>query len=141
MITLLGSMLGFFSSFAPEILRLFRDSSDKAHEITLLKMQMEQQSKGSQTQLEEIKVHADVAESRLLYGTFNSNIRWVDALNGTVRPMIAYGFFVLYASVKCISAYSGMPWLLWTEEDQAIFAGIISFYFGQRAISKLRFRR
>ena len=31
-----------------------------------------------------------------------------------------------------------LPWLLWTTEDHAIFAGIISFYFGQRAMSKLR---
>jgi hypothetical protein len=29
-------------------------------------------------------------------------------------------------------------WVLWQAEDQAIFAGIISFYFGQRAMSKLR---
>ena len=30
------------------------------------------------------------------------------------------------------------PWLLWSDEDKAIFAGIISFYFGQRAMSKVR---
>jgi hypothetical protein len=65
-------------------------------------------------------------------------IRWVDALNGTVRPVIAYSFFILYALVKGMQFSAGLPWLLWTEEDQAIFAGIISFYFGQRAMSKLR---
>ncbi len=27
---------------------------------------------------------------------------------------------------------------LWTQDDAAIFAGIISFYFGQRAMSKVR---
>jgi len=60
------------------------------------------------------------------------------ALNGTVRPVIAYSFFALYASVKAIQFSANLPWLLWTAEDQAIFAGIISFYFGQRAMSKLR---
>lgn len=30
---------------------------------------------------------------------------------------------------------------LWTEDDAAIFAGIISFYFGQRAMSKVRGRK
>ena len=30
--------------------------------------------------------------------------------------------------------------ILWCVDDQAIFAGIISFYFGQRAVSKLRGR-
>jgi len=36
---------------------------------------------------------------------------------------------------------SPLPWhmeMLWSLEDQAIFAGIISFYFGQRAMSKVR---
>jgi len=71
----------------------------------------------------------------------------VDALNGTVRPVIAYSFFMLYAAVKLLSyaAIAGsnaVPFVvihdtLWTEDDAAIFAGIISFYFGQRAMKKL----
>lgn len=52
--------------------------------------------------------------------------------------IIAYSFFLLYTVVKVMQFSAGLPWLLWTEEDQAIFAGIISFYFGQRAMSKLR---
>lgn len=35
-----------------------------------------------------------------------------------------------------VRASLSMPWLIWTEEDQAIFAGIISFYFGSRALKK-----
>jgi hypothetical protein len=31
--------------------------------------------------------------------------------------------------------------VLWNGEDQAIFAGIISFYYGQRALGKLSQRR
>jgi cellulose synthase/poly-beta-1,6-N-acetylglucosamine synthase-like glycosyltransferase len=72
----------------------------------------------------------------------------VDALNGTVRPVIAYAFFILYALVKLLSyaavANSNVvPFVvlhdtLWTEDDAAIFAGIISFYFGQRAMAKVR---
>ncbi len=54
------------------------------------------------------------------------------------RPVIAYSFFILYALVKVMQFSADMPWLLWTAEDQAIFAGIISFYFGQRAMAKLR---
>jgi hypothetical protein len=99
---------------------------------------MAQQAQGHANRLEEIHVEADIAESRALYRTYNTGIRWVDALNGTVRPVIAYSFFILYASVKIMHFSADLPWLLWSEEDQAIFAGIISFYFGQRAMSKLR---
>ncbi|MBL0320122.1 MAG: hypothetical protein IPP74_12675 [Alphaproteobacteria bacterium] len=99
---------------------------------------MQQQAQGHVNRLEEIQVNADIAESQALYKTYNVGIRWVDALNGTVRPVIAYSFFILYAAVKVMQFSADMPWLLWTAEDQAIFAGIISFYFGQRAMAKLR---
>ncbi|MFO1242038.1 MAG: hypothetical protein U1E36_02395 [Rickettsiales bacterium] len=39
-------------------------------------------------------MNADIAESRALYQTYNTGIRWVDTLNGTVRPVIAYNFFL-----------------------------------------------
>ena len=138
MITLLGSLLGFISSTFPDLLKLFRDASDKKHEITLLQMQMDFQVQGHQERLEEINTNADIAESEALYKTYTTGISWVDALNGTVRPVIAYSFFILYAAVKIMHYSADLPWLLWTEDDQAIFAGIISFYFGQRAMSKLR---
>ena len=138
MITLLGSLLGFISAAFPDLIKLFRDAQDRKHEITILQMQMEQQKQGASQRLEEIQVNADIAESSALYKTYTTGISWVDALNGTVRPVIAYSFFVLYASVKAMQFSASLPWLLWTAEDQAIFAGIISFYFGQRAMSKLR---
>lgn len=138
MITLLGSLLGFFSAAFPDLLKLFRDAQDRKHELKILEMQMEQQRQGHSQRLEEIGIQADIAESQALYKTYNTGIRWVDALNGTVRPVIAYSFFLLYTSVKIMHFSADMPWLLWSAEDQAIFAGIISFYFGQRAMAKLR---
>lgn len=148
MVTLLGSLIGFISAAFPDLLKIWRDAADRKHELTILQMQMEQQRQGHMNRLEEINVQADIAESRALYRTYNTGVRWVDALNGTVRPVIAYAFFLLYASVK-LMAYHAMPEnstvslsiiydTLWTQEDAAIFAGIISFYFGQRAMNKIR---
>ncbi len=138
MITLIGALLGFISSAFPDLLKIWRDAADRKHELAILQMQMEQQKQGHTNRLEEINVQADIAESRALYKTYHTGIKWVDALNGTVRPVIAYSFFILYAVVKIMQFSADLPWLLWTAEDQAIFAGIISFYFGQRAMSKLR---
>ncbi len=146
MVTLLGSLIGFLGSVFPDLLALFRDHQDKKHELKILDMQLEQQRQGHSQRLEEIHVQADIAESKVLYKTFHSGIAWVDALNGTVRPVLAYAFFLLYVMVKVmqfslIDWSAPLPWhiaLLWTLEDQAIFAGIISFYFGQRAMSKVR---
>ncbi len=145
MITLLGALLGFLGSAFPDFMKLWRDKLDRAHELKILEMQMEQARQGHATRLEEIGATADINESRALYKTYNTGIRWVDSLNGTVRPVLAYCFFLLYASVKflqfSLAAEPPLPWQigqLWTQEDAAIFAGIISFYFGSRAMGKLR---
>ena len=148
MITLLGSLLGFISSTFPSIVKLWQDASDKKQELAILQLQIQQQAAGAQQQLQEINAQADIAESAEIYKTYTTGISWVDALNGTVRPVIAYAFFILYALVKLLSYAavansSSVPFVvlhdtLWTEDDGAIFAGIISFYFGQRAMSKLR---
>jgi hypothetical protein len=148
MMTLLGSLLGFLSAAFPDLLKLFRDTQDRRHELKILELQLEQQRQGHINRLEEIQVQGDIEESRALYRTYYTGIKWVDALNGTVRPVVAYAFFLLYAVVK-ILAYCAIPeaaitsisiiyGTLWTEEDAAIFAGIISFYFGQRAMHKVR---
>ncbi len=148
MITLLGSLLGFISSTFPSLVKLWQDASDKKQELAIMQLQMQMQAQNNQERLEEINTQADITESAALYKTYNTGISWVDALNGTVRPVLAYAFFILYAVVKLMS-YGALPNngsvpfvmlhdTLWTEDDGAIFAGIISFYFGQRAMNKLR---
>jgi hypothetical protein len=147
MITLLGSLLGFLGATFPNLLKLWQDASDKKHELAVMQLQMQMQAQGHTERLEEINANADIAESAALYKTYTTGVEWVDALNGTVRPVIAYCFFMLYAAVKFLSYAAiahgdSVPFVvlhdtLWTEDDGAIFAGIISFYFGQRAMSKL----
>jgi len=146
MMTLLATLLGFISSTFPDLLKLWKDGADRKHELEILKLQLEQQRQGHVNRLEEIQIVADGVEARALYKTYSIGIKWVDALNGTVRPVLAYSFFLLYAAVKYaqisillgyVDILEAFP-LIWQDEDQTIFAGIISFYFGQRAMSKLR---
>ncbi len=146
MITLLGAALGFVSAAFPELLKLYQETKDREHELRILDLQLQQQSQGHDERLEEIRVAEDSQQMHALYQTWRTNIAWVDALNGTVRPVLAYAFFLLYFTVKCmqfslIDFAAPLPWqlaTLWGPEDQAIFAGIISFYYGQRAMRKVR---
>jgi hypothetical protein len=54
MITLLSSLLGFFGSAFPDVLKLFKDNQDRKHELKILELQLAQQAQGHSNKLEEI---------------------------------------------------------------------------------------
>lgn len=146
MLTLLGSLLGFMGSIFPEIIKLFQDRADKKHELTLMDKQIAlQQLTGSQ-HLDEIGIKADISESQALYRTYTVGVKWVDALTASVRPVLTYLFFLRYLFVAYIvyqTADIHAPAFvfletIWSDEDKALFACIISFWFGQRAMHKSR---
>jgi hypothetical protein len=145
MIALFASLAGFLSSIFPQLFKYYIDKSDKGHELEIMKLQIKLKEKGIHDRLEEIEIIRDINESKSLYQSYTTGIYWVDALNGTVRPVLAYSFFGLYAFTKMVQFWSfyGASTLfqyldiLWSVNDQAIFAGIISFYYGNRTISKL----
>lgn len=169
MIALVSALLGFISSATPEFIKLFRDGKDRAHEITLLKLQMEQAQR-QQTQaavdgaaersakLEAILLETAKAEQTLLNTRLKdqlTGIHWVDALAGSVRPVLTYGFFLLYVAVKLAQFHlliePSLPWqsqlslsgalvAVWTEEDVAIFSAIMAFWFGSRIMRNGRVR-
>ncbi len=145
MITLLASIAGFISSIIPEIIKYFKDINDKKHELDILEKQIEYSKIERAGSLEEIHVSRDILEHASLYSTYTTEIKWVDMLNGSVRPILAYSFFLMYLWVKylqykAISASAHLVEhldIIWNVDDQAIFAGIISFYYGQRTFRKL----
>jgi len=147
MITLLASIAGFISSIFPELIKLQRDKYDEEHELAILNRQIEISKTKANDRLEEIYLAKDLMETSSIYSTYKSGINWVDTLNATVRPVLAYSFFALYCLIKCIQFNSidiSQTYLLseiiWNIDDQAIFAGIISFYFGQRTFNKMNRR-
>ncbi len=150
MLTLLGSLLGFVSSAFPDLLSLWRDHQDRKHELAILDRQMEQMKLGHSQRLEEIAVEADIAESQALYkhDSQPSGVKWVDGLRASVRPVITYAFFMLFTVVKVSTLYvlmaeEGLSFVValpqvWDPETQALFAAVMSFWFGQRALAKAR---
>ena len=153
---ILSTLVGFLSSALPDFFRFLQDGRDKKHEKDLLLLQMEHQKQGHQAKLAEIELQADIADSSAVGSRVQQslvNIPWVDAWNGTVRPFYAYAFFILYALVKysqwVLLISPELPWQepltysqalvsIWTQDDMALFAAIVTFYFGQRSFHKLR---
>ena len=143
MITLLASLAGFISSIFPELLKIFKDRYDKKHHLDIIDRQIKIHKKSFDA--EEFEHANKVFENNSMYPTDKSGITWVDALNGSVRPVLAYSFFLMYMGIKLLQYLSikgslkasEYVHILWSIDDQAIFAGIISFYFGQRTFSKI----
>jgi len=105
MMTLFGSLLGFAASAFPEMLKLKREAADRKQQLELLDRQLEAQKLGHVQKLEELNVSADISEMQQVYGYANrdSGVPWVEALQSSVRPVITYAFFGLFAAVKLTS--------------------------------------
>jgi len=147
MLSLLGSLLGFSTSFLPKVMDFFQDKQDKKHELEVMEVQIRQQKELATQKLEAINVEADIREIEALQKSMQpTGVVWIDAYRSSVRPTITYAFFLLFIFVE-ISAYlsltaagiSGLNavQIIWDEETKALFAAVISFWFGGRAISRL----
>jgi len=142
MMSLLGSLLGFGTSFLPEVLNYFKQAQEHKQRLELMKAQ-------SELRLKELDFEADIEESKGIYEHDRSIDAggFVNALRGSVRPVITYAFFGLFCAVEAVIVIkvldSGGDWkaaveLLWSGETQGLFAAIMSFWFGNRAVSKYR---
>lgn len=145
MITVISSLIGFFGAGLPKVLEYFQDKQDKKHELAIMQLQMEMANNANQLQLQAVQSQENIEEIKSIYKTFNTGIRWVDAFNGLVRPVIAFALIGLYIVIEYMIfslIYSNnmltldLIECLWSDEDQALFTGIISYYFGSRAFNK-----
>lgn len=141
MITLLGSLLGFVTSTGPSIFKTFmdakQDTRDKEHELKLMAQQS--QDRRDEAIIESVgQVNVEVHKSSQQDSKRAS--RWVVNLSASVRPLITYFFFLEFVLLTFLSAFGlislDLFQLLWSESITGIFSVIISFWFGQRLVSK-----
>jgi hypothetical protein len=105
----------------------------------------------SELKLKELDAEADIEETKSLYAHDTALAQrggWVVGLQASVRPVITYLFMLAFLSVKAGMIYSlignqGIDWttaldVAWDAETQALFAAIMSFWFGNRAMGKAR---
>ncbi|MBX9945920.1 MAG: hypothetical protein K2Y40_17715 [Reyranella sp.] len=99
----------------------------------------------------EINAHADIQSELAAFAAAlrPSGVRWVDGFNAFVRPFLTLCFFALYAAVKAAqfvilqqdhSGAAATILSMWGEEDWAVWAAIVTFWFGNRTFNKERGR-
>ena len=146
MITLLGSLLGFGTSFLPEVLNFFKAGQDHKHKLESMQLEMELMTKRSELQLNIMDKQAEIKETEGLYKHDSMDAGgFINALRGSVRPVITYVFFGLFVAIKVTALIALMNSgndlgrslsLIWDENTSGLFAAIMSFWFGGRSISK-----
>lgn len=168
LITLMGGGLGGLLRFVPEIFKLFTENKDRDHEfrMTELQLQIDQARAGQAIDL----VHAQgdmavqagemTAYIEAIKGQSQpTGVKWIDALNQSVRPVITYWWMSLFtvgkvllfvsASIELYLALIATKTLAevspllsafvdktWTPQDVATLAMILGFWFVDRSIRK-----
>jgi len=146
MITLLGSLLGFGTSFLPEVLNYFKANQAHKHELERAQLEMDLMSKRAELKLSIMDKEADIKETEGLYRHDSIDAGgFINALRGSVRPVITYCFFALFVAIKITALFALLDMghemgralsLIWDDATAGLFAAIMSFWFGNRAVSK-----
>ncbi len=160
MLSLISSLMGFAAGGLPKVLDFVQDRGDKKHELALMAMQREREialaKEGfiAQARVEEIKTDQIAmqtqAQEKLAMWKHDMKIgegasTWVINLRASVRPVVTYLFVGLLIVVDVAGiwyAYStGVAFaqameMVFSDDEMAILAAIISFWFGSQAFSK-----
>jgi len=144
---LLGSLLGFGTSFLPEVLNYFKANQEHKHNLERMQLEMDLMSKRAELKIQILDKEADIAETEGLYSHDRGldGGGFVNALRASVRPVITYVFFGLFVAIKVTALIalmdSGVEMgralsMLWDSETSALFSCVLSFWFGGRALQK-----
>ena len=154
--TLLGGLLGGAFRLAPEILKWLDRKGERGHELAMQDKALEFEKLRGAQRMAEIGASADAAwntgaidalKEAVAAQGHQSGARWADALSASVRPVITYWFMGLYCAAKtaafAAALTAGAGWgeatlHAWTEADQALWAGVLNFWFLGRVFDRVR---
>ena len=150
--TLWGAIVGFLAAISPTVVSsvfaLVRERWDHSDQMAMLTLQAKLAAEYGGTRIEEAfgygegqvqredQQEARQDHRRTLQGThpviFN--------LIALVRPVVTFTFFLLYAELAIAVQFSWLTpdefLVLWEAPMEALFATVIAFWFGTRAVAK-----
>jgi len=160
MLSIISGILGFATSGLPSVLDYFKNKGDQKHEQAMARLEMERAMEmakagfASQERIEEFRTDQvemeTYAQERLALYKHDAEISqnastWVINLRASVRPVITYLmlFVLLFVDIVGLiwAIKSGVDFatameIVFSNEEMAIFASIIGFWFGSRRWDK-----
>ena len=152
--TFLGGLLGLSGSLAPSILDFLNKKEERKHTERVRQLELDAVKLGHEFQYKTENVKADSAELVALLGhdqamDVSPTATKMALLRASVRPVITYAFFLLFFIIKVTGLW--IAWkvqnvplpvamvALWDEETISLFAAVMGFWFGQRAVGRMGF--
>lgn len=154
--TILGGLLGGAFRLAPEILKWMDRNGERSHELSMQDKAIEFEKIRGAQRMSEIGASADAAWNAGAIDAFKeaiaaqgrpTGVQWADALSSSVRPVITYWLMALYCAAKTVAFLAalnaGAGWgaavlAAWSEADQALWAGVLNFWFLGRVFDRVR---
>ncbi len=147
--TIVGSILGFLGSGIGPLLDFFNQKEMSKLEINKMEKSIEMSKLGfTQDQIMYGLKSKDEEHARLLRHDeviTEKGTGWIGGLQRLVRPLITYTFFGLFVmvewSIASAALDSGLPFdkaiqYVWDDNANAMFATVITFWFGNRVFEK-----
>ena len=150
MLSILGSLIGFAGAAIPSVTDIFKEKDQRKHELEKMKAMAALKKEGMEFDLKMFEAKANDEEHKRLMAhdiAISQGTGFMSGLQKSVRPVITYCLFGLFAAIEITLLmdaiennveFSSAIKLLWDEDTKAIFAAIISFWFGSRALEKSR---
>lgn len=154
--TLLGGLLGGAFRLAPEFLKWLDRKGERGHELAMQDKALEFEKIRGAQRMAEIGSQADAAWNTGAIEALRDAVRtqgektgvwWADALSSSVRPIITYWLMALYCAAKTAApqpapafsaATNATVLAAWSEADQALWAGVLNFWFLGRVFDRGR---
>lgn len=136
--TLIGGVIGFGAALIPEFMSIIRAAY-------FHRFSMEACEKGHQELAAQMSVQSDTINNLAaqIQQSRPESLGWVEALRVSLRPIITYLFFGMFFIIKLTMLWYAMHYaesvkditpIVWDTETSSLFAAVISFWFGSRAL-------
>ena len=150
--SILGGALGGVFRLVPEVFKFFDAKNERKHELEMQDKQLEFVKLQGNQKLDELSAQQNIIDVQTLKDVLVAQAQptgnvVIDFLNTSVRPVVTYVLLSLYVYVKYATLVTlfkegagsmTIATALYTPDDQALFWGIINFWFLDRVIKSQR---
>lgn len=156
MFELLGLLFGGLFRLAPEIFKWLDRKDERKHELGMLDKQMMADRMRAELAIKQIEAEAEVVLGRAELDAIiaatkaqgqRSGVRWVDALNSLIRPLITIWWVIILYTAAMTTQFYALVWVydsnmvtalltVFGPAEKSIASSIISFWFVDRALRR-----